>query len=57
MAKREKMGPILIADISLDQKIPIKFLEAILLDLKKPASLRVKKEKVVAIILPYLPAK
>lgn len=45
MAKREKMGPILIADISLDQKIPIKFLEAILLDLKKAGLLESKKGK------------
>ncbi|MBL7769745.1 MAG: Rrf2 family transcriptional regulator [Flavipsychrobacter sp.] len=45
MAKREKMDPILIADISLDQKIPIKFLEAILLDLKKAGLLESKKGK------------
>ncbi|MBU7578342.1 MAG: Rrf2 family transcriptional regulator, partial [Flavihumibacter sp.] len=45
MAQRENQGPILIADISVDQKIPIKFLEAILLDLKKAGLLDSKKGK------------
>ncbi len=45
MAKRESLGPILIAEISGDQKIPIKFLEAILLDLKKAGLLDSKKGK------------
>lgn len=45
MAQRENQGPILIADISVDQKIPIKFLEAILLDLKKAGLLESKKGK------------
>lgn len=45
MARRESQGPILIAEISGDQKIPIKFLEAILLDLKKAGLLESKKGK------------
>ncbi len=45
MTQRENQGPILIADISGDQKIPIKFLEAILLDLKKAGLLESKKGK------------
>lgn len=45
MAQRENQRPILIADISVDQKIPIKFLEAILLDLKKAGLLDSKKGK------------
>lgn len=45
MTQRENKGPILIADISVDQKIPIKFLEAILLDLKKAGLLDSKKGK------------
>lgn len=45
MAQRVNRGPILIADISVDQKIPIKFLEAILLDLKKAGLLDSKKGK------------
>ncbi len=45
MAQQENQGPILIADISVDQKIPIKFLEAILLDLKKAGLLDSKKGK------------
>jgi Rrf2 family protein len=45
MAQRENQRPILIADISVDQKIPIKFLEAILLDLKKAGLLESKKGK------------
>lgn len=45
MAQRVKDGPILIADISTEQNIPIKFLEAILLDLKKAGLLESKKGK------------
>ncbi|KYP13946.1 Rrf2 family transcriptional regulator [Flavihumibacter sp. CACIAM 22H1] len=45
MAQREQQGPILIADISTERNIPIKFLEAILLDLKKAGLLDSKKGK------------
>ncbi len=45
MARREDQGPILIAEISEDQNIPIKFLEAILLDLKRAGLLDSKKGK------------
>lgn len=45
MAQRKAEGPILIADISDNQRIPIKFLEAILLDLKRAGLLDSKKGK------------
>jgi Rrf2 family protein len=45
MAQHAQDGPILIADISAKQNIPIKFLEAILLDLKKAGLLDSKKGK------------
>jgi len=45
LAKRIDQGPVLIAALSSDEKIPQKFLEAILLDLKKHGILDSKKGK------------
>lgn len=45
MAKLEKEGPILIAEISRKKKIPLKFLENILLELKNAGVLDSKKGK------------
>lgn len=45
LAKRKDEGPILISDIAEAERIPQKFLEAILLDLKKAAILSSKKGK------------
>ena len=35
MAEQKQVGPFLIADIAEKKKIPLKFLESILLELKK----------------------
>lgn len=43
LAKRREEGPVLISDISEQENIPRKFLEAILLDLKKAGILGSKK--------------
>jgi len=43
LAKNTAQGPVLIADISKEQKIPLKFLENILLELKKAGVLDSKK--------------
>ena len=45
MAERKKEGPILIAEIASKKKIPLKFLENILLELKKAGLLESKKGK------------
>lgn len=45
MAERKKEGPVLIAEISKKKKIPLKFLENILLELKKAGLLESKKGK------------
>jgi len=45
MAERKKEGPILIADIAKKKKIPLKFLENILLELRKAGLLESKKGK------------
>jgi len=45
MAEQHQAGPILIADIAEKKKIPIKFLESILLELKKAGILNSKKGK------------
>lgn len=45
MAERKKEGPILIAEIAGKKKIPLKFLENILLELKKAGLLDSKKGK------------
>jgi Rrf2 family protein len=43
MAERKKDGPVLIAEIAKKKKIPLKFLENILLELKKAGLLESKK--------------
>lgn len=45
MAKRDPKEPVLIEEISNSEKIPRKFLEAILLDLRKAGILGSKKGK------------
>ena len=45
MAQAEKDGPILIAEIARKKRIPIKFLENILLELKNAGVLDSKKGK------------
>ncbi len=45
MAEQQSAGPFLIADIAKKKKIPIKFLETILLELKKAGILNSKKGK------------
>lgn len=45
MAQMEKEGPILIAEIAAKKKIPLKFLENILLELKHAGILDSKKGK------------
>jgi len=45
LAEHSKTGPVLIADISKKKRIPLKFLENILLELKKAGLLESKKGK------------
>lgn len=45
LAKHYKQGPVLISEISEHERIPQKFLEAILLELKKDGMLNSKKGK------------
>ena len=45
IAEKKKDGPVLIAEISKKKKIPLKFLENILLELKKAGLLDSKKGK------------
>jgi Rrf2 family protein len=45
LAEKKSSGPILIAEISKKKKIPLKFLESILLELKKSEILDSKKGK------------
>ena len=45
LTERYKKGPVLIAEISKKQRIPLKFLENILLELKKAGILESKKGK------------
>jgi Rrf2 family protein len=45
LAEKSKEKPVLIAEISKKKKIPLKFLENILLDLKKAGILESKKGK------------
>lgn len=45
IAERKKEGPVLIAEIAKKKKIPLKFLENILLELKKGGLLDSKKGK------------
>ena len=45
LAEHQSQGPVLIADIAKKKKIPLKFLENILLELKKAGMLESKKGK------------
>src|SRR5471030_947810 len=45
LAKRYKSGPVLITDLASEGRIPKKFLEAILLELRKEGILNSKKGK------------
>ena len=45
IAERKKEGPVLIAEIAKKKKIPLKFLENILLELRKAGLLESKKGK------------
>jgi Rrf2 family protein len=45
MAEQKKEGPVLIAEIAKKKKIPLKFLENILLELRKAGILESKKGK------------
>ena len=45
LAERYKQGPVLISEISTKKKVPLKFLENILLELKKADILESKKGK------------
>lgn len=45
LAERSGRGPVLVSDLAGDQRIPKKFLEAILLDLKRQGLLQSKKGK------------
>jgi Rrf2 family protein len=45
LAQQEANGPVLIADIANKKHIPLKFLESILLDLRKAGLLESKKGK------------
>jgi Rrf2 family protein len=45
LVEKDKEGPVLIAEISQKKKIPLKFLENILLELKKAGILDSKKGK------------
>lgn len=45
LAQKKDEGPVLIAEISRKKKIPLKFLENILLELKKAGILESKKGK------------
>ncbi len=45
LARREKTGPVLISDLATQERIPKKFLELILLELKKHGILQSKRGK------------
>ena len=45
IAEQKKVGPVLIAEIAKKKKIPLKFLENILLELRKAGILESKKGK------------
>lgn len=45
LAEKKTIGPVLISEISKKKKIPLKFLESILLELKKSEILESKKGK------------
>lgn len=55
MAERKENQPVLIAEIAKKKKIPLKFLENILLELKKRVSWKARKEKAGVIFPPAAP--
>lgn len=57
LAEKYNQGPVLIAEISKKKKIPLKFLENILLELKKADILDSKKGKGGGYFLKVPPAK
>jgi Rrf2 family protein len=57
LTARYKQGPVLISEISKKKKIPLKFLENILLELKKAGILDSKKGKGGGYFLSKDPAK
>jgi Rrf2 family protein len=57
LAEKYKQGPVLISDIAKRKKIPLKFLENILLELKKADILGSKKGKGGGYFLKKDPAK
>ncbi|MBI3137421.1 MAG: Rrf2 family transcriptional regulator [Sphingobacteriales bacterium] len=57
LTERYKQGPVLISEISKKKKIPLKFLENILLELKKAGILDSKKGKGGGYFLSKDPAK
>lgn len=57
LAEKYKEGPVLISDISKKKKIPLKFLENILLELKKAGILDSKKGKGGGYFLNHPPEK
>ncbi|MBS1579815.1 MAG: Rrf2 family transcriptional regulator [Bacteroidetes bacterium] len=57
LAEKDKDGPVLIAEISKKKKIPLKFLENILLELKKADILDSKKGKGGGYFFKLPPAK
>ncbi|MBL7720552.1 MAG: Rrf2 family transcriptional regulator [Chitinophagaceae bacterium] len=57
LTERYKKGPVLIAEISKKKKIPLKFLENILLELKKAGILDSKKGKGGGYFLKQDPSK
>lgn len=56
LAKKKDSGPILINEIAVNQHIPKKFLETILLDLKNSGILKSKMGKGGGYYLPHKPA-
>jgi Rrf2 family protein len=57
LAQQENIGPVLIADIAEKKNIPLKFLESILLDLRKAGLLESKKGKGGGYFFAVPPAK
>ena len=57
LTENYKKGPVLISDIAKKKKIPLKFLENILLELKKAGILESKKGKGGGYFLAQDPAK
>lgn len=57
LVKKYEQGPVLISDIAKKKKIPLKFLENILLQLKKDGVLDSKKGKGGGYFLVHKPSK